>query len=190
MLLNALRRHPLVFRKRPFAHPRYPGRRKLSALSSFFDYLCEHNAVVGNPVDGVKRPMANSNEGSTPALGDRQARKLLEAPPCDTLKGIRDKAILATLLYHGMRVPDSGVVLIEPDWAGKLSGFTLLFEALILTLCRQMPFAAVARLAGESWHRVQAICERYVELALVSLDCPSSPGWPLTRPPAGAATTI
>jgi integrase/recombinase XerD len=59
--------------------------------------------VAGNPVDGVKRPMANGNEGSTPALGDRQARKLLEAPPADTLKGVRDRAILATLLYHGIR---------------------------------------------------------------------------------------
>ena len=78
-------------------------RRKLSALSSLFDYLCERNAVVGNPVDGVKRPMANGNEGSTPALGDAQARKLLDAPPSDTLKGMRDRAILTTLLYHGIR---------------------------------------------------------------------------------------
>ena len=78
-------------------------RRKLSALSALFDYLCEHNAVSSNPVDGVKRPMANGNEGSTPALGDAQARRLLEAPPDDTLKGVRDRAILATLLYHGLR---------------------------------------------------------------------------------------
>ena len=78
-------------------------RRKLSALSSLFDYLCERNAVLGNPVDGVKRPASNNNEGSTPALGDAQARRLLEAPPLDTLKGIRDRAILATLLYHGIR---------------------------------------------------------------------------------------
>jgi len=78
-------------------------RRKLSALSSLFDYLCEKNAVVGNPVDGVKRPAANGNEGSTPALGDAQVRRLLDAPPEDTLKGKRDRAILATLLYHGLR---------------------------------------------------------------------------------------
>src|SRR5215469_10557355 len=78
-------------------------RRKLSALSSLFDYLCERNAVAGNPVDGVKRPATNGNEGSTPALGDAQARKLLEAPPDDTLKGVRNRAILATLLYHGIR---------------------------------------------------------------------------------------
>jgi site-specific recombinase XerD len=78
-------------------------RRKLSALSSLYEYLCERNAVAGNPVDGVKRPMANSNEGSTPALSDEQARRLLEAPPEDTLKGVRDRAILAVLLYHGFR---------------------------------------------------------------------------------------
>ena len=47
--------------------------------------------------------MANGNEGSTPALGDVQARKLLEAPPAGTLNGVRDRAILATLLYHGFR---------------------------------------------------------------------------------------
>jgi site-specific recombinase XerD len=47
--------------------------------------------------------MANGNEGSTPALGDAQARKLLDAPPADTLKRMRDRAILATLLYHGIR---------------------------------------------------------------------------------------
>jgi len=78
-------------------------RRKLSALSSLFDYLCEKNAVAGNPVDGVKRPMASGNEGSTPALGDAQARKLLDAPSEKTLKGKRDRSILATLLYHGIR---------------------------------------------------------------------------------------
>lgn len=47
--------------------------------------------------------MANGNECSTPALGDAQARKLLEAPPAATLKGVRDRAILATLLYHRIR---------------------------------------------------------------------------------------
>jgi integrase len=54
-------------------------------------------------VHAVKRPSAGCGEGKTPALGDAQARRLLEAPPTDTLKGLRDRAILATLLYHGLR---------------------------------------------------------------------------------------
>ena len=78
-------------------------RRKLAALASLYDYLCESNAVTHNPVRGVKRPKAETSEGKTPALGDAQARRLLDAPPGDTLKGKRDRAILSVLLYHGLR---------------------------------------------------------------------------------------
>ena len=78
-------------------------RHRLAALASLFDYLCEKNAVTHNPVKGVKRPKVDSQEGRTPALGDHQARKLLDAPEGATLKTKRDRAILATLLYHALR---------------------------------------------------------------------------------------
>jgi integrase/recombinase XerD len=78
-------------------------RHRLAALSSLFEYLCEKNAVTHNPVKGVKRPKVETYEGKTPALGDHQARKLLEAPSDEALKGIRDRAILSTLLYHALR---------------------------------------------------------------------------------------
>jgi len=78
-------------------------RHRLAALSSFFEHLCESNAVTHNPVKGVKRPPVESYEGKTPALGDHQARALLEAPDGISLKGKRDRAILATLLYHALR---------------------------------------------------------------------------------------
>lgn len=79
-------------------------RRKLAALASLFDHLLENNAVAGgNPVHGVKRPRIDSNEGKTPALSDQQAKQLLDAPDTETLKGLRDRAILAVLLYHGLR---------------------------------------------------------------------------------------
>jgi integrase/recombinase XerD len=78
-------------------------RHRLAALSSLFEYLCERNAVTHNPVKGVKRPPVESYEGKTPAIGDHQARELLDAPEGDTLKGKRDRAMLATLLYHALR---------------------------------------------------------------------------------------
>jgi site-specific recombinase XerD len=78
-------------------------RRKLAALSSLFEYLCEKNAVSFNPVKGAKRPKTSGGEGKTPALGDHQARALLDAPDPATLKGKRDRALLAVLLYHGLR---------------------------------------------------------------------------------------
>ena len=65
-----------------------------------------------------------------------------------------------------VKLPNGSVRLVEPGLAGRLSGFTLLFEALVLMLAQQMPFAAVARIVGESAHRVRAVCERYVEIAL------------------------
>ena len=65
-----------------------------------------------------------------------------------------------------VKLPNGSVRLVEPDFAGRLSGFTLLFEALVLMLAQQMPFAAVARIAGESAHRVMAVCGRYVNIAL------------------------
>jgi transposase len=65
-----------------------------------------------------------------------------------------------------VKLPNGSVRLVEPDFAGRLSGFTLLFEAFVLMLAQQMPFAAVARLVGESAHRVMAVCERYVHIAL------------------------
>lgn len=101
-LRTVTRAHVIAWRKLLECRELAPSsiRRKLSALSSLFDYLCERNAVAVNPADGVKRPAANGNEGSTPALGDAQARRLLEAPPPDTLKGVRDRA---ALLYHGIR---------------------------------------------------------------------------------------
>jgi site-specific recombinase XerD len=78
-------------------------RNRLAALSSLFEYLCEKNAVSHNPVKGVKRPKADSGEGTTPTIGDHQARQLLAAPATETVKAIRDRAILSTLLYHALR---------------------------------------------------------------------------------------
>ncbi len=64
-----------------------------------------------------------------------------------------------------VKLANGSVRLVEPDFAGRLNGFTLLFEAFILMLARQMPFAAVSRIVGESPHRVLAVCQTYVEMA-------------------------
>jgi site-specific recombinase XerD len=78
-------------------------RRKLSALADLYNYLCDANAVPHNPVNGVERPTEGANEGKTPALSDEQAKALLSAPPPHTLKGKRDRAILAVFLFHAVR---------------------------------------------------------------------------------------
>jgi integrase/recombinase XerD len=78
-------------------------RHRLAALSSLFEYLCEKNAVTHNPVKGVRRPKVETSEGKTPAIADHQARDLLIAPKDETIKALRDRAILSALLYHALR---------------------------------------------------------------------------------------
>jgi len=65
-----------------------------------------------------------------------------------------------------VKLPDGSVRQVTPPWAGKLSGFTLLFEAFVLLLCREMTFSGVARITGLSVHRVMTVCDRYVNTAV------------------------
>lgn len=78
----------------------------MSALSSLFDYLCNENAITHNPVTGVERPTEGANEGKTPAISDAQARALMAAPSPTSLKGKRDRAILAVFLFHAIRADE------------------------------------------------------------------------------------
>ena len=50
----------------------------------------------------VKAPKV-SRDGRTPGLSLKEARALLDAPSSETLRGIRDRAILSVLLYTGAR---------------------------------------------------------------------------------------
>lgn len=54
---DVTRSHVLAWRKSLEVRQLQPAtiRRKLSALASLFDYLCEKNAIATNPVDGVRR---------------------------------------------------------------------------------------------------------------------------------------
>ena len=88
-------------------------RRKLAALASLYEYLCENNAVTHNPVKGVKRPRVDSYEGKTPALSDTQARLLLDAPAANTIKGKRDRAILSVLLFQALRREELTKLLVK-----------------------------------------------------------------------------
>jgi site-specific recombinase XerD len=78
-------------------------RRRLAALSSLFKHLIEHGETDRNPVAVVRRPAINRDEGFTLAFSKAQARKLLDLPLCETLIGIRDRAILSIGLQAGLR---------------------------------------------------------------------------------------
>ncbi len=69
-----------------------------------------------------------------------------------------------------IRCPEHGVKWIEVPWAREGSRFTLLFEQVVMSLVREMPVAATARLVGERDKRLWRIIQHYVGQALKALD--------------------
>ena len=63
-----------------------------------------------------------------------------------------------------------GVKKVRVPWARRGSGFTLLFESLIMALVREMPVAAVARLIGEHDTKLWRVVDHYVEEARAKAD--------------------
>lgn len=51
----------------------------------------------------------------------------------------------------------------DPPFAGLSLGFTLLFEALLMQLCRGMTIAEVGRLTKESDHKIWEMLDRYIQ---------------------------
>lgn len=69
-----------------------------------------------------------------------------------------------------VRCPDHGVRLVVVPWARPGSGFTMLFEALVLTFAKAMPMRKVAETVREHDTLVWRIVEYYVHAARAKED--------------------
>lgn len=69
-----------------------------------------------------------------------------------------------------VKCPEHGVKLVEVPWARHGSGFTLLFEAFIMALAKDMPVNAVARLVSEHDTRIWRVLHHYVEAGRAEAD--------------------
>jgi site-specific recombinase XerD len=77
---------------------------RLAALRKFFDLLVVRHAVVLNPAASVRAERYSTVEGKTPEIGTAQARDLLKSIDTSNLVGLRDRAIIAVLIYTAARV--------------------------------------------------------------------------------------
>jgi transposase len=64
-----------------------------------------------------------------------------------------------------VRCPEHGTRQVAVPWAREGSGFTLLFEALVMALVAEMPVRALAGLVGEHDTRIWRIVHHYVDRA-------------------------
>jgi integrase/recombinase XerD len=76
----------------------------LAALRRFFDRLVNRHVSVINPAATVKAERYSVIEGKTPEIAAEQARRLLRSIDASDPVGLRDRAVLAVLIYTAARV--------------------------------------------------------------------------------------
>ena len=77
--------------------------KKLTVLRRLFTFLYEQGVIPTNPSAGLKLPKT-SNETTREILSLTECNHFLHSIETDTIRGKRDKAIIALLLINGLRV--------------------------------------------------------------------------------------
>ena len=85
----------------------------LAAIRHLFDYLVVGQVVPANPASSVRGPTHIVRTGKTPVLQPTEARQLLDTIDTSTLPGLRDRALLAVMVYSFARV--SAVVRMDVE---------------------------------------------------------------------------
>ena len=76
----------------------------LAGLRHFFDGMVNRHAIALNPALSVRTERYSVVEGKTPEITVNQARKLLQSIDTADIIGLRDKSIIAILIYTAARV--------------------------------------------------------------------------------------
>ena len=72
-------------------------KQQLAALRMFYVAICQGGLLDHNPAAGVRSPRHSRRRGVTPVLSEDEMRALLAVVPMDTLRGLRDRALLLFL---------------------------------------------------------------------------------------------
>jgi site-specific recombinase XerD len=76
----------------------------LAALRMLFDWLVVGQVIAANPAAPVRGPKYTVKKGKTSILMAEEARTLLDSIPSGTLVGLRDRALIATMVFTFARV--------------------------------------------------------------------------------------
>ena len=76
----------------------------LAAIRMLFDWLVVGQVIPMNPAASVRGPKHVVKKGKTPVLSADDARTLLDSIPLDEVTGLRDRALIAVMVYTFARV--------------------------------------------------------------------------------------
>jgi integrase len=69
-----------------------------------FNWLITGQITSVNPAAAVRRPKLVVKTGKTPMLDGKEWHKLIDSIPTDTVRDLRDRALIATLTYSFARI--------------------------------------------------------------------------------------
>src|SRR5579862_952077 len=92
----------------------------LAALRMLFDWLVVGHVLDQNPAHAVRGPKYSQKKGKTPVLGRNEARALLAAINTGSLTGLRDRALVGTMIHTFARAGAGDADLRRPEVRGSV----------------------------------------------------------------------
>ena len=106
-------------------HHSAPGvKQQLAAVRMLFDWLITGQVVPMNPAAAVRGPKYVVKTGKTPVLDGAEWRKLMDGIPTETVRDLRDRALIATLTYSFARIGAALKMKVE-DLRPRGAGWTI-----------------------------------------------------------------
>lgn len=96
-------------------HPGAPPtvKQHLAAIRVLFDWLVIGQVLAMNPASSVRGPKHVVKRGKTPVLDKEQARQLLDSIDTAKLSGLRDRALIAVMVFSFARVTAAVSLRVE-----------------------------------------------------------------------------
>ena len=99
-------------------------KQQLAAIRMLFDWLITGQVLPTNPAGAVRGPKHVVKTGTTPVLEGVEWRRLIDAIPTETVRDLRDRALIATLTYSFARIGAALKMKVE-DLRPRGAGWTI-----------------------------------------------------------------
>ncbi|HEM8495070.1 TPA: tyrosine-type recombinase/integrase [Burkholderia multivorans] len=88
-------------------------KQQLAAIRHLFDWLVAGQVVPVNPAASVRGPTHSARTGATPVLDRTEARQLLDSIDVSTPIGLRDRALIALMVFSFARIGAALAMRVE-----------------------------------------------------------------------------
>lgn len=88
-------------------------KQRLAALRHLFDWLVVGQVIPHNPASSVRGPSHTARTGKTPVLDPSEARQLLDSIDVSTHAGLRDRALIALMVFSFARIGAALAMKVE-----------------------------------------------------------------------------